>query len=44
MMLMQFFSPVLSERLELDSVQKNISEIEMPEIKPQIFQQVIGKK
>jgi hypothetical protein len=37
-------SPVLAERLELDSVQKNISEIEMPEIKPQVFQRVIGKK
>ncbi|CBY21313.1 unnamed protein product [Oikopleura dioica] len=34
-------SPVLAERLELDSVQKNISEIEVQEIKPQIFQQVI---
>ncbi|CAG5107223.1 Oidioi.mRNA.OKI2018_I69.chr1.g3213.t1.cds [Oikopleura dioica] len=34
-------SPVLAERLELDSVQKNISEIEVHEIKPQIFQQVL---
>ena len=37
------FSPVLAERLQLDSTKNSVSEIEVPEVKPAIFQQIIGK-
>jgi len=37
-----FFSPVLAEKLQLESTNKSISEIEVPEVKPAIFQQIIG--
>ena len=41
-MITKKFSPVLAEKLQLESTNKSISEIEVPEVKPAIFQQIIG--